>query len=332
MGILCGNIPNCKTTVEFCEFFNGGSVKNPGYQHNIYINHIDTLLFRFNYSHDAIAEGHELKSRATYNFIYYNRISNEKSVDSRTIDLPNGGTSVIVGNIIEQGENSANTNLLGYGLEGLTNAAPHCLWVCNNTFINKKNKGSFIHVANGMDTLFAKNNIFAGAKTGGLIVGSPKMIDTSHNVIDDVIDNIGFEDPIVFNYHPSTASKVIDVGITLTKKIKGHSLFPTYIYKDVAAKLLRPNRNAIDIGAYEYELGLFSQDIPFLSLPYPNPTPDVLYLDASFENTEFQLFNLSGQLLKIGKIQQHTIDLSELNDGFYVLNIGNKNLRVWKIR
>ena len=42
MGILCGNIANCKTVVEYTEFVNGGSVLNPGYQHNIYINHIDT--------------------------------------------------------------------------------------------------------------------------------------------------------------------------------------------------------------------------------------------------------------------------------------------------
>ena len=44
MGILAGNIPDCKTTVEYCEFVNGGSTLNPGYQHNIYINHIDTLI------------------------------------------------------------------------------------------------------------------------------------------------------------------------------------------------------------------------------------------------------------------------------------------------
>jgi len=159
MGILQGGtIEDCKIVVEFCEFMNGGSPDNPGYQHNIYINHIDSLIFRYNYSHDAIAEGHEFKSRASNNFILYNRISNINSVDSRNIDLPNGGTTVILGNIIEQGQNSANSGIIGFGLEGLVNPEPHNLWICNNTIVNKKNKGNFINVA-GIDTLFMKNNI-----------------------------------------------------------------------------------------------------------------------------------------------------------------------------
>ena len=49
MGILQGGtIPNCTILIEFCKFTNNGSTANPGYQHNIYINHIDTLIFRFN--------------------------------------------------------------------------------------------------------------------------------------------------------------------------------------------------------------------------------------------------------------------------------------------
>lgn len=134
MGILQGGtIPNCTITVEYSEFLNGGSAANPGYQHNIYINHIDTFIFRYNYSHDAKNGGHELKSRATNNYVLYNRIANIQTIDSRNIDLPNGGTTVVMGNIIEQGQNSENSNILGYGLEGLSNPAPHNLWIVNNT-------------------------------------------------------------------------------------------------------------------------------------------------------------------------------------------------------
>ena len=99
MGLLCGVIASCTIIMEHNVFENNGSPSNPGYQHNVYIGHIDTFIFRYNYSKDAIAEGHELKSRAKYNIILYNRISNENTVDSRTIDLPNGGTSIIMGNI-----------------------------------------------------------------------------------------------------------------------------------------------------------------------------------------------------------------------------------------
>ena len=146
MGILGGNYTNCRVTIEHCVFANNGSPNNPGYQHNVYINHIDTLVFQYNYTVNAIAEGHELKSRAHFNLIRYNFIGNLSSNDSRNIDLPNGGTTILVGNVIEQNESSVNSNLVGYGLEGLTNKAPHNLWVVNNTFVNRKSKGSFVQV------------------------------------------------------------------------------------------------------------------------------------------------------------------------------------------
>ncbi len=137
MGILGGNISNCRTLVEYSEFLNGGSIANLGYQHNIYINHIDTFIFRYNYSHEAIAEGHELKSRANHTFILYNRIENKQSVDSRNIDVPNGGVLVVIGNIMEQGNNSSNSNILGYGMEGLTNTSKHSVYIYPRLCIRK---------------------------------------------------------------------------------------------------------------------------------------------------------------------------------------------------
>jgi hypothetical protein len=70
MGLLQGGtIPNCTIKIENCKFYSNGSSDNPGYQHNIYVNHIDSLIFQFNYTYDAVAQGHELKSRADNNFI-----------------------------------------------------------------------------------------------------------------------------------------------------------------------------------------------------------------------------------------------------------------------
>ena len=193
MGILAGGtIPNCKILIEYCEFKNNGSIENPGYQHNIYINYIDTLVFRFNYTQNAIASGHEFKSRAYNNFIMYNRISNTNSIDSRNIDLPNGGTALIVGNIIEQGQNSENSNIIGYGLEGLKNPSPHNLYVVNNTIVNRKSTGSFVHTTEGTDTLLLYNNVMVGAKTGGLIIGTPKTLDSANNFINNDITSPKF--------------------------------------------------------------------------------------------------------------------------------------------
>ncbi|MBK8723323.1 MAG: hypothetical protein IPL95_13945 [Saprospiraceae bacterium] len=154
----------------------------------------------------------------------YNRIANEQSTDSRTIDLPNGGTTVIVGNIIEQGPSSANSNLLGYGLEGLSNPAPHKIWICNNTFINKKSTGSFIHTQSGTDTLFVKNNILAGAKTGGLFLGSAAVVDSSNNLVSNNIADFGFVDAAKYNYQLITTSIAKDAGIEVNKSVNGYDL------------------------------------------------------------------------------------------------------------
>jgi hypothetical protein len=310
MGILCGNIANCKTTIEYTEFVNNGSTLNPGYQHNVYINHIDTLVFRYNLSRDAIAEGHELKSRANYNFIMYNRISNEQTADSRTIDLPNGGTSVVVGNVIEQGPNSANSNLLGYGLEGLSNTAPHRLWIHNNTFINKKSTGSFIHVPGGMDTLWVKNNIFAGAKTGGLIIGTPAVLDSSHNLVHDDLAIFEFESPATYGYHLLATSPAVNTGIITTKNVLGYALQPTLMYQEVASYESRSNTDQIDIGAFEYfpVSSVSSPDEKSELLVFPNPSNGPLHLqlvNASRGPVDVLIINELGQVCGHERVEKN---------------------------
>ncbi len=321
MGILCGNILNCKTTIEYSDFFNGGSNSNPGYQHNVYINHIDTLIFRFNYSHDAIAEGHELKSRATYNMIMYNRISNENSIDSRTIDIPNGGTLVLVGNIIEQGPLSANTNLLGYGLEGLTNPAPHHMWICNNTFINKKSKGSFIHIAGGTDTVYLKNNILAGAATAGLIIGNPAVLDSSNNIVSPDLATFNFIDETNYNYNLKSNSPAIDAGTPINKKIGGYTLMAEHVYVDTCSVAARQVINTIDIGAYEYYPPSFEQNTIFSDITvFPNPFSTSFLV--RIENTivkRISLFQLNGMLIQ--EFNTTSCDVGHLDPGIYLLVI-----------
>lgn len=338
MGILGGNIANCKTTVEYCEFVNNGSIFNPGYQHNIYINHIDTLVFRFNYSHDAIAEGHELKSRASYNFILYNRIANESGDDSRTIDLPNGGTSVIVGNVIEQGPNSANSNILGYGLEGLTNNAPHHLFCCNNTFINKKSNGSFIQVANGMDTLFVKNNIFAGPKPSGLLVGTPTVLDSSNNAINNDLSVFGLVDVDGYDYHLLSDAPVIDKGVLLTGSILGHPLQPFVEYKDTCSFVSRDVSGTTDIGAYEFAMTLATAEKTFSQIDlFPNPASgdiQILLGDQAYQVSIAQLINNHGVVVRTQKLQpgNNAMDITSLTSGvYYILLVLDEHQEVRKI-
>jgi hypothetical protein len=336
MGILQGGtIANCKTTVEYCEFLNGGSVANPGYQHNIYINHIDTFIFRYNFSYNAIAEGHELKSRANFNFIAYNTIANYESKDSRNIDIPNGGTSIIMGNIIEQGPNTSNSNMLAYGLEGLTNTAPHHLYIVNNTFVNKHVKGSFIHLAAGTNTLFLKNNILAGAKTGGLIVGNAMTLDSSNNIITDNLGHCGFVDINKYKYQLMKNSMAKDAGIAISTKVFGYHLKPSMTYKDTCHSENRVIQNTIDIGAYEFNdpLRISEAKISPNIVVYPNPASTHLFVDfTKINNSELvEIYNNKGVLVKKRDMgDQERMDISDLPTGLYFIQTMSQTFKFIK--
>ncbi|MFH1052339.1 MAG: T9SS type A sorting domain-containing protein [bacterium] len=330
MGILQGGtISDCKILIEYCKFYNCGSPEKPGYQHNIYINHIDTLVFRYNFTYDAIAEGHEFKSRANNNYILYNRISNINTVDSRNIDLPNGGTAVILGNVLEQGENSTNSNIIGFGLEELINPAPHNLWICNNTIVNRKSKGSFVQVAN-IDTLFMKNNICVGAKTGGFIIGSPAILDTAFNYINENIQSPMFLDLDSNDYHLKPESPAVNSGIDLENNVNGISLKPTLMYKDHADFEIRPIAGILDIGAFEYgsiesiyERIRIDDEIKI----FPNPASNTLIINYNYEDDNelnFYIFSLTG--LKINNTKEQNlcngkiaINISSLSIGKYFI-------------
>lgn len=321
MGILGGNYTNCTVILEHNQFYNNGSPANPGYQHNVYINKIDSLIFRYNLSLNAIAEGHELKSRARHNFILYNHLANRTTVDSRTIDLPNGGTAVLVGNIIEQGPSSANSNLVGYGMEGLNNPAPHQLWMAYNTFINKKNTGNFVQVGAGTEQVFLKNNLLAGANTSGIIQGSPLVLDTSHNLASTSLSLFGFLNAATYDYHLSPLAPGIDQGIWLNESIEGQPLQPAFQYSDTAQWSPRPTAGLPDLGAFEYPGSSATTLLPGEKAPlvWPNPCQDRLYLNSSDPIIPYQVYDLQGRYRQGGLSQNHQIPMHNLPVGTYIV-------------
>jgi hypothetical protein len=323
MGILTGAIPNSSLRMEYCVFSNNGSTNNPGYQHNVYVGHIDSFLFRYNISKDAIAEGHELKSRASYNEIVYNQIANITSVDSRTIDLPNGGIAILVGNYIEQGPNSANSNIIGYGLEGLTNPMPNRLYLASNTIVNKASFGSFIDISQGVDSLVLLNNIVAGTYPAGYILGSATHLDSNRNLLSTNIADCQFKDPLIRNYDLLVNSPAVDAGITTGRFAYGVALDPSLEFKGSTGIVVRPMYGtAIDIGANEYT--------PALSLPPSHTKPSFWYVNADIialtvkDPHTLKLFNVLGCAMplsynSVGNTVQ--IDLSNLARDVYFLQV-----------
>lgn len=108
-----------------------------GQSHNLYIGHVANFTMRNSYSHGS-SVGHEVKSRALVNIIENNRIQNNRfGTGSYNIDLPNGGMSIIRGNVIHQSSRTDNASIITFGVEGYHNPNSSLL-IEDNTIINDR--------------------------------------------------------------------------------------------------------------------------------------------------------------------------------------------------
>ncbi|TVR99545.1 MAG: hypothetical protein EA406_03180 [Rhodospirillales bacterium] len=129
-GVLAGNNPGSTIIVEDSRFERLG---RDGQAHGIYVNRIDALVIRGSHFLRSQDQGHEIKSRATRTTIEYSVVAALDGNDSRLIDLPDGGVNVIRNNVLQQGPNSVNGQLIGVGLELRGGST----WPDNNTLIER---------------------------------------------------------------------------------------------------------------------------------------------------------------------------------------------------
>lgn len=247
-GILAGDNPASDIVIEYSEFSHNGA--GDGYSHNLYINHVRSLTFRFNYVHHAYY-GHELKSRAYNNIILYNRITNEDGDASYEIDLPNGGPALIMGNIIQQSRYSDNNTFISYGREGLTNPGKHSLYFIYNTLVNNEDKGIILNVQTGMDTLICANNLIAGKVT--MLNGIPKAYINLNNFIHSDITVFEFRDALNYDYHLSKTSPGRDSAHVFNESFLAYELNPTHEYIHPNDSKFRYSDLHPDLGAYELQ-------------------------------------------------------------------------------
>lgn len=260
-GILSGANANSTIVVEKSEFgFNG---YGDGKTHNLYIGNVASLVFRFNYSHDAKV-GHNLKSRAKLNTISYNRFSSTTGKPSYEIDLPNGGTSYIIGNVIHQPASHNNPAMISYAMEGATNPGQD-LYVVNNTFLNDDSaRGTFVMISGNVKTpALLQNNIFGG--TGSVTGQTSAVQKTNFRSVAP-----GFINRALFDLHPLANALVINAGSAPGKSASGVELAPSSQYKHTASSETRPTSGALDIGAYESGAATAA---PTTQTPAPAPAP-----------------------------------------------------------
>jgi MYXO-CTERM domain-containing protein len=242
-GILTDASPSSQILIEYSEFAQNGF--GDGYSHNMYIGNVARFTLRYSYSHDSKI-GHLVKSRAAANYILYNRLTGEQGTSSYELDLPNLGTSVVLGNLIEQGPNTDNASMLTYGLEGTKPENPgHDLYVVNNTFVNDRpSGGTFVNVGAMVDSpAVLQNNVFSGP--GALTNQMNAALSTNFSGGDALL-----ADSASFDYHLKPGSPCVDQG-SVPGKVGDFSLLPVWQYVHPENAQGRVGVGTIDIGAYE---------------------------------------------------------------------------------
>ncbi|WP_437659231.1 right-handed parallel beta-helix repeat-containing protein [Sorangium sp. So ce1182] len=238
-GILAGDKQGSTILIEHTEFANNGF--GDGQSHNLYINRVDKLVFQYNYSHHAKV-GHLLKTRALENHILYNRLTGEDGNNSYEIDVPNGGKTIILGNLIQQSPSTDNGGIITYAVEGASNPSKS-LFVVNNTLVNdRQNGGTFMNIASGVAPAVVRNNIFVGP---GTIVTQEEAVQEG-NVQGDAM----FVDQAGFDYHLQAGSPAVDKGVA-PGQAEGFDLTPRYHYVHPAGAIGRMTVGTIDVGAHE---------------------------------------------------------------------------------
>ncbi len=246
-GILGGD-DNSSVVIEYSIFDHNGF--GDGLSHNLYIGTAQSFTLQYSYTHRAVV-GHDVRTRAATNFILYNRIMDEDGTASYNVDVPDGGRTLLIGNVIEQGPSTGNSAIVVYAAENPKKAALE-LYAVNNTIVNDRTSGGqFFSLRPGTNAVI-KNNIFYGPGTpwsGGTVTASNNYIHASY-------DNApGFENPSSYNYHlsyssPNGISGIVDAG-GAPGSSSGQDLSPVSEYVYDAQKVARTAVGTIDIGAFE---------------------------------------------------------------------------------
>lgn len=241
-GVLGGGV---NTLIEYSEFSQNG-LTDCGYNHNIYISDGDVFVLKHSYIHDAVCgtdTGHNVKTRAKNNYILYNRIANEATgTASDQINVPQGGLTYIVGNVIRESSKSHSNRIILYydGGDGAAHASRD-LYLINNTIIS--DNGEAFLTPGGGTTVRAYNN---------LLWGSPKTISAanqSNNIFST--DTTVFVNKTNYDYHLSvTATTPINAGVNVST-ITGFTLPVDFEYVHPTNKKARILNGVIDVGAYE---------------------------------------------------------------------------------
>ena len=154
-----------------------------GRAHGIYTNTAELYIYDSMFIASK-SEGHEIKSRGAVTEIQGSILASLSGVDSRLLDVSNGGRLIVSGSLLQQGAVSSNGQLIGYAQEG-RKYAENSISLTDNVFI-------FDRV--GYNAMLATDERYVDTTISrNLLVGdaSTPDIDDSNMIYDDR-EEVGF--------------------------------------------------------------------------------------------------------------------------------------------
>jgi len=322
MGILTlSNNPGDHILIEYSEFYENGF--GDGFSHSVYVNHSSSLTIRYCHFTKAFI-GHHIKSRAAKHTIEYNNINDlSDGQSSRLIDLPNGGNTLIKGNILIQGPAAENGNLIGYGLEGINEPTDYFFCV-NNTIVSYRHAATFFAMNGDVDTTLVAN----------CVIGGPGNMVQGELYIENILcmqdpDSIQFSDPLNNIYFLTSTSPAIDQGVNYGS-INGVDLMVNREYQYELSDVDRIASGSIDLGAHEFQFSSIQSNIRKDERPFFYPTladREIHFIDPVDDLT---IVNISsGKVMQLEHVGDR-LDISKLMPGIYNLSSKGRSARLVK--
>jgi hypothetical protein len=238
-GVLTGANAESTIVIEDSEFARNGA--GDGYSHNMYIGEVKSFTLRGSYSHHAKV-GHLVKSRALENRILYNRLTDEDGTASYELDLPQGGKSFVVGNVLQQSAATQNGSFVSFARESKRNPGT-ALFLVHNTFFNARSAGTFVAVApDAASSVTIRNNVFAGP--GAVCDQAAALLEANF------VGDARFANAAVHDYRLAAGSPAIDKA-AVPGMGASESLAPSCQYAHPAHAVVRVVVGSLDQGAFE---------------------------------------------------------------------------------
>lgn len=198
-GILAGNVPTIELVLTNSTFLGNGN--DEGSAHNLYVGAANRLTADGCWFGRSKV-GHLLKSRARDNVIRYCRLTGEDASGSYELEFPNGGSAVVLGNLIQQGPKSENPTIISFGVEGYKWAGSKMLMAFNTLVNDRTRGGTFVRVSSGAESVTLAYNILVGK--GELTIDAP--LNSIGNI---ELPKSAFADPASYDYRLRTASRAV---------------------------------------------------------------------------------------------------------------------------